>query len=132
MVAVPEATPTLASGARAPVSITVGTATQVLTVPNSAITTSSATAGFVTLVRNGVTTRTSVTLGTVGATRTEVTKGLKAGDTVLLADASEAIPSSDTSTGGFGNRTTFGGTGGAFTGGTFPAGAVPGGARFGG
>ena len=50
---------------------------------------------------------------------------------MLLADASEAIPSSDAST-GFGNRTTFGGTGGAFTGGAFPAGAVPGGARFGG
>ena len=36
---VPEATATLASGARAPVSIRVGTATRVLTVPNSAITT---------------------------------------------------------------------------------------------
>jgi multidrug efflux pump subunit AcrA (membrane-fusion protein) len=134
VVLVPEATATLASGARASVSILVGQAAGVVTVPNSAITTVSATSAFVTVVKGGVATRTAVTLGTVGPTRSQVSKGLAAGDTVLLADASEAIPTTTNQNrvgGGF-TGGTFGGqaggfTGGGFTGGFTGGGAVPGG-----
>jgi multidrug efflux pump subunit AcrA (membrane-fusion protein) len=109
VVLVPEATATLASGARASVSILVGQAAGVVTVPNSAITAAATTSAFVTVVKGGVATRTAVTLGAVGPTRSQVSKGLRAGDTVLLADASEAIPTTTNQ-----NR-----VGGGFTGGTF-------------
>ena len=128
VVLVPEATATLASGARASVSILVGQAAGVVTVPNSAITTASTTSAFVTVVKGGLTTRTAVTLGTVGPTHSQVSKGLHAGDTVLLADASEAIPTTTTQ-----NRLGGGFTGGTFNGrnaGGFSGGAVPGGTGF--
>jgi multidrug efflux pump subunit AcrA (membrane-fusion protein) len=133
VVLVPEVTPTLASGARAAVSIRVGSAAGVVTVPNSAIAATSTTAAFVSIVKGGVVTRTAVTLGTVGPTRSEVSKGLRAGDTVLLADASEPIPTTNQNRpgGGFSSGSFTGsgaggfpgGPGGGFSGG----GAVPGG-----
>jgi multidrug efflux pump subunit AcrA (membrane-fusion protein) len=137
VVLVPEATATLASGARASVSILVAQAAGVVTVPNSAITAASTTSAFVTVVKGGVATRTAVTLGTVGPTRSQVSKGLQAGDTVLLADANEAIPTTTNQNrvGGAFTGGTFGGqtgglTGGGFTGGFPGGGAVPGGTGF--
>mgnify|MGYP006896492914 CR=1 FL=1 len=48
--------------------------------------------------------------------RVEVLDGLKPGDQVVLSDSSQAIPSSDSSTGGFGG----GGLGGGGFGGGMP------------
>jgi multidrug efflux pump subunit AcrA (membrane-fusion protein) len=142
VVAVARPAPTLASGARATASILLGSATGVLTVPNSAITTISTTTGVVTVVAGGTTTRTPVTLGAVGETRTQITKGLKVGQHVLLADPSQAVPTSSTTTtrlggagglggtGGFGGGT--GGFGGGFGGGGTGGGGFRGGAGTGG
>ncbi|MDQ1467109.1 MAG: hypothetical protein QOH10_1524, partial [Actinomycetota bacterium] len=63
----------------------------------------------VTVLANGKTTIVPIQIGTVGADRTAVTSGLAAGQTVVLADLGQAIPSSNAST-------RFGGGGGAFTG----------------
>jgi multidrug efflux pump subunit AcrA (membrane-fusion protein) len=118
---------TFVDGAPASVSIVVKTVTGVVTVPNSAV-----SDGFVTVVAGGTGTgtRTRVQTGTVGALVTEVTNGLRAGQQVVLADLTRALPASSTTIprrfggGAFGG----GGTGGGGFGGG-GAGGVPG--RFG-
>ena len=73
----------------------------------------------------------SVKVGLVGYTFTQVTSGLNEGDSVVLADYSEAVPTSNTATvGGFGGAGGFGGTGGFEMSGAGPA--VGGASRFGG
>ena len=87
--------------------------------------TGTAASAFVTLLQNGKPARRTVTTGAVGTTRTEITDGLAAGDTVVLADTGADVPASSTTSG----RTTFGGPGGGLTGGfTGPGGGM----RFGG
>ncbi|HVU93041.1 MAG TPA: HlyD family efflux transporter periplasmic adaptor subunit, partial [Jatrophihabitans sp.] len=112
-------TPHLYDGAGADVTITTGTAQDVLTVPNSAIHTLTRGLHTVTVLRDGRTSTVSVTLGVAGAAVTEVRSGLEAGDRVVLADYGQALPSStsDSTT----NRISrlLGGGGGG--GGTFPA-----------
>jgi multidrug efflux pump subunit AcrA (membrane-fusion protein) len=113
VIAVPQPTPTLAAGSRASASILLDTADGVVTLPNSAITTTSATTGVVTLVSGSTTTRTPVTLGVIGATRTQIVKGVKVGQQVLLADPTQPLPTSSiTNTRGFGGGGGFGGAGG--------------------
>ena len=65
---------------------------------------------YVLIVANGMETEKNVSVGVVGATYTQITSGLTKGTKVVLADLSEAIPSSntDTATSGFGG---FGGAG---------------------
>jgi multidrug efflux pump subunit AcrA (membrane-fusion protein) len=123
-ISVPEPTATLAPGSRAGASILVGTANRAVTVPNSAVTRLTGTAAFVTLVSGDTTTRTPVTLGLVGPTRTQVLSGLRAGQTVLLADASLAVPTSNSQTpfARFAGGGGFGGGGGGFGGNGFGGG----------
>lgn len=118
-------TVTLASGSRAvhdgvgaDVTITTGTTTNAILVPNSAITTIG-TRHTVTVVSGGNSQTVAVTLGLVGGDTSQVTAGLKAGEQVCLADPSQALPSSTTQStttrlGGFGG---FGGAGFRRTGG---------------
>ena len=96
----------LPHGAPASVSVVVGEAHGVLTVPTSAISN-----GAVTVLEGGETTLRPVTTGIVGTTRTEVTEGLSLGDEVVVADLNRALPSSDNQenqfrgpTGGFGGN----------------------------
>ena len=123
------------SGGGASVQIVTGTARGVTTVPSSAVHTVGTTR-YVELVDGGTTKTTRVTVGTVGAVRTEITSGVHVGQDVSLADMSEPVPTSSTTTtrsglaglsgtGGFGS---FGGTGG-FGGGGFGGGGF-GGAGF--
>ena len=126
VIAVAQPTPTLAAGSRASASILLGTADGVVTVPNSAITTTSATTGVVTLVSGSTTTRTPVTLGIIGATRTQIVKGVKVGQQVLLADPTQPLPTSSSTTTRFGGG-GFGGTGGFGGGGFGGAGGFGGG-----
>lgn len=125
---IPDPSAALAQGAAAAVSITLKSATDVVTVPNSALTpTGNGSSSFVTLIQDGKPVRKTVTVGAVGKTRTAVTEGLAEGDTVVLADADSDVPaSSTTSTGptGFGGGGQMRGGGGSF--------AVPGGGGFGG
>jgi RND family efflux transporter MFP subunit len=116
---VPQPSSALADGATAAVSLTLKSATDAVTVPNSALTpTGSNGTSFVTLVQAGKAVRKTVTTGAVGETRTAVTDGLAAGDTVVLADADSDVPASSTTS----TRTGFGGAGFGAGGTTF---AVP-------
>ena len=102
----------LLSGATADVNIITKGATEVTSVPSSAVQTVGAN-HFITEYRNGSTSLVRVTLGTVGDILTQVTSGVKPGTTIVLADLNLPIPASSATTG----RRTFGG-GGGLTGGT--------------
>jgi multidrug efflux pump subunit AcrA (membrane-fusion protein) len=108
-----DATEGLRNGAIASVSILTGEAGDAIAVPTSAVTVNGATS-TVTVLDDGEPTTTVVQVGVMGDVWTEVTDGLEVGDTVVLADLDEALPSSATdssSTVGFG-----GGPGGGFGG----------------
>lgn len=101
----------LPAGSQAMLSIVVSTATDVVTVPTSAVTRRGDGDSAVVQTWDGSTlSRKSVTIGTVGAREVEITDGLSAGDEVVLADIDEAISgASDTinDRGGFGNAPVF-------------------------
>jgi RND family efflux transporter MFP subunit len=120
----------LASGSDATVSVVTATAKNVVTVPSSAVTrAASGTTGVVRVLAGGQVAATRVEIGAVGPERTQIVSGLKAGQRVVLADFSAALPSSSTTArfgGGFGGaglgNAGFGGggfrvqrTGGGFT-----------------
>lgn len=119
----------LADGVSATASITVASADDAVLVPVSAVTRTTDSAGTVTVVGDSGGTATQVTLGVMDGTHVQVTKGLAAGAVVALADRTQALPTSNTSsnqrrggsslTGGGGS---FGGTGGGFGGGAPPGG----------
>lgn len=127
MISVPAPSKGLTEGAAAAVTITLRSVDDVVTVPNSAISsTGSGSIGSVTLHQDGKAVRQMVTIGAVGNTTTEITEGLTVGQVVVLADPSTEVPTSSTTsnrTGGFGPAgVTFGGgniiSGGGFSGGT--------------
>jgi multidrug efflux pump subunit AcrA (membrane-fusion protein) len=119
----------LAEGAAATVAITLKAVSDVVTVPNSAVTsTGTGATAFVTLLQNGKATRQTVTTGAVGTTVTQIVSGVTAGQTIVLADNSADVPASSTTantTRGFGGGGAFpaGGLGG---GGALPAGGFGG------
>ncbi|WP_375484876.1 efflux RND transporter periplasmic adaptor subunit [uncultured Jatrophihabitans sp.] len=104
------ATTGLYDGEGAQVSVDVGTASNALVVPLSALHTTG-TRHTVNLYRGGTSAQTAVTVGVVGATSVQVKTGLASGQQVVLADTSEATPTSTTTS----NR-------GAFEGGSFGTG----------
>jgi len=114
--------PYIPLGTTAAMEVVTGAAKDAVTVPTSAVTTGSRTS-TVNILEDGKATTTPVTVGIVGASRTTIESGLKAGQTVVLADLGAALPSGDnSSTGGNG----LGGLGGGavrFSGGQ-PGGAV--------
>ena len=93
-------------GQSASMTITTGTATDVLIAPTSAITTVG-TRSTVTKRVNGVDTPVAVETGLVGATGTEIASGLDEGDTLVVPTAT-ATTTTGTGTG----RTGLGGLGG--------------------
>jgi len=99
----------LPAGSQAMLAIVVATATDVVTVPTSAVTRRGD--GAVVQTWDGSTvSRKTVTIGTVGAREVEITAGLDAGDRVVLADIDQGISgASDTinDRGGFGNAPVF-------------------------
>ena len=120
----------LYDGMGAQVAIDVGTATNALLVPLSALT-AVGSRTIVEVYRSGKVVDTVVTLGVVGNDAAQVTKGLSAGQQIVLADASEAVPSttSTSTTGRFG-RTGSGLSGLTGTGGLRGAGGLTGGGNF--
>ena len=75
------------------------------------------------MLSNGTLTRKVIKVGMVGDTYTQVLSGLTVGQSVVLADYAEPVPSSNTDTlGGFG--------GGGFGGGGFGGGGFGGGGAF--
>jgi macrolide-specific efflux system membrane fusion protein len=120
-------------GQTAQVAITVkASAADALYVPAAAITTSSDGTSTVKVVdaKTGKTTTVDVTTGVVGDQGTEITKGLTAGETIVIGTVSaNSTTGSGTGTTGTTGRGGFGGAGGGFTGGGFVGGGNGGGFR---
>jgi len=85
----------LRNGAMATTTIDVATSkTQAVLVPTSAVRNSNGR-HTVTVLSGGKTSTVNVEVGVVGAQQTEITSGVNAGQTVVLADLHEAVPSSN-------------------------------------
>lgn len=132
VVRVPQALPALASGARAEVSLLIGIATNVLTVPNSALTPLGNGQALALILKNGVATGALVKTGYAGTLTTQVTSGLTADQQVVLADLSTALPTNTTNGRRFGVGGVPGGLSGAGIGGAGLSGAGLSGAGIGG
>jgi macrolide-specific efflux system membrane fusion protein len=111
------------AGSSADVSIVVKQLQNVLTVPTAAVSNSNGKTS-VTVVKNGKQHVTAVTVGVVYGQQTQITKGLTAGQQVLVT----TVRLRGTTNGGTGGGIReFGGTGGGFGGGQGPPGGfVPG------
>ena len=97
-VGVPDPSERLASGSRASVTVPVKSVTGVVIVPVSAVTpTGTGTATVQVLASSSETpATTSVKTGAVGGGWVEITEGLAAGQVVVIADRTAAIPSNQT------------------------------------
>lgn len=113
------------SGSTGNVTITTGTASNVVAVPTSAVQTLGARS-YVMELSKGQLTRKIIKVGMVGNSYTEVDSGLSPGQTVVLVDYTEAVPSSNNNTNLGSVLGGGGGAGGGFFGG---AGGFPGGGR---
>ncbi len=102
--------PALRDGMSATVTVVVNQVVGVLTVPTSAVHTSGTTS-TVQVLKNGVASAVPVTVGAADPSRTQITSGLSAGDTVVIATVSSTVPST-TAGGGAQRRGGFGGGGG--------------------
>ena len=122
----------LPNGGLARTTIVTGEVASATAVPTSAVTTTE-TGRSVTVLDGGKATTASVTVGTVGSVWTEITDGVSVGQTVVLADLSEALPGSATSSSSSSSTSGASGAAGGFTlpsGGSFtPPSGAGGGAR---
>ena len=118
-----DASKKLYDGSSAQLEIAVAAAKDATVVPTSAVTVSG-TKHTVQVLRDGKATTVAVEVGAVGSDVTQITSGLKKGDTVILADLTKDVTSgSDSSTNGLSG---LGGNQGR-TGGQFPSGNFGGG-----
>ncbi len=85
----------LRDGASASVTVTTASASDVLAVPTSAVTTDTQGESTVKLVKDGKSTSRTVQIGIKGDTYTEITSGLSAGDEVELGATSTSSSDSD-------------------------------------
>jgi multidrug efflux pump subunit AcrA (membrane-fusion protein) len=120
-VTLPSTPQTLATGTYATTTITTASASNVLTVPVSAVPGVTSGAARVSVLKDGAVTDTPVTIGAVGGGLAEVRSGLSEGAQVVLADVEAALPTNNSQF----VRGVTGPGGGAIPGG----GAVPGSGR---
>jgi multidrug efflux pump subunit AcrA (membrane-fusion protein) len=120
VVDLPATNDTLFTGSTANLVIDTGSVSNVVAVPTSAVETAG-TRTYVLEFDKGVLTRKVIKVGMVGDTYTQVVSGLSSGQSVVLADYAEAVPSSNTDLtnalgggGGFGGAGSFFGGAGAF------------------
>jgi multidrug efflux pump subunit AcrA (membrane-fusion protein) len=113
IVALPSsAASTLFTGSTANVDISTGAVSNVVAVPTSAVQTLGSRS-YVLELSKGALTEKVIKIGMVGNTYTQVLSGLTPGQSVVLADYAEAVPSSNTDTvGGVGSFLNGGGAGG--------------------
>lgn len=125
IVALPTSASGLFSGSTANVNISTGSVSNVVAVPTSAVQTLE-TRSYVTEIEKGQLTRKVIKIGMVGDVYTQVDSGLSPGQSVVLVDYADPVPSSNTNTTtGIGGLLGGGGGAGAFFGGG--AGGFPGG-----
>jgi multidrug efflux pump subunit AcrA (membrane-fusion protein) len=104
----------LPDGGLATVRIVTAATDAVTAVPTSAVTTTG-TGHTVLVLKGGSPETVDVEVGTIGSTWTEITSGLSTGDTVVLADLSQALPGSATSSSGSSSTGSTRGGVGSFT-----------------
>ena len=75
--------------------IDTGSVSNVVAVPTSAVETTG-NRSYVLVLDNGILARKVIKIGMIGDTYTQVVSGLKDGQSVILADYAEAVPSSNT------------------------------------
>lgn len=98
------------SGATARLSVDTADVSKAVILPTSAVRSSSPGNSYVTVLQSGHPVHRTVKVGVVSGTFTQITSGLTAGTVVILADPSQAVPSSSTnSTTGFGRGGAAGG-----------------------
>jgi RND family efflux transporter MFP subunit len=118
VVSLPTSATGLFTGSTATISVITSEEKNVLAVPTSAVNTT-ATGHYVLVLSAGSLVEKTVKVGLVGYTYTQVISGLNEGDSVVLADYAEPVPTSNTATvggfGGFGGTGGFGGGAGRFT-----------------
>jgi HlyD family secretion protein len=110
----------IAAGSTSQVQIDLAHAGNTLVVPTSAVHTTSTHDSYVIVLQAGKQTDKKVSLGVVGDIYTQITAGITKGTTLVLANLSQAVPSSSTNS----TTRTFGGASGLPTGG-FPSGGLP-------
>ena len=121
VVALPATSGSLHAGSAANIVVSTGEVSNVVAVPTSAVQ-SLGTRSYVLELANGQLTRKVITVGMVGETYTQVLSGLAPGQSVVLVDYAEAVPSSNTNTTNLGSFLGGGGGGfGGFGGGGFRA-----------
>ncbi|HLI00347.1 MAG TPA: efflux RND transporter periplasmic adaptor subunit, partial [Acidimicrobiales bacterium] len=86
------------SGTTADLSIVLHSVSYTLAVPTSAVHTAAAGDSYVEVLRDGKQTEQRVTVGVVGGTYTQIKSGLARGETVVLANLSAPIPTSNSGT----------------------------------
>ncbi len=119
IVSLPDTASDIYSGSTANVNISTGEVSNVVAVPTSAVQTLG-TRSYVLEFDKGQLTRKVIKVGMIGDTYTQVLSGLTPGESVVLVEYSEAVPSSNTNTtGGLGNILGGGGAGGFPGGGAF-------------
>ena len=118
VVSLPSDSQGLFTGSTANVVIDTGSVSNVVAVPTSTVETTGSRS-YVLLLDNGILARKVVKIGMIGDTYTQIVSGLKDGQSIVLADYSEAVPSSNTdlTTALGGGATGFGGFGGGGFGG---------------
>jgi trimeric autotransporter adhesin len=124
VVSLPDSPDGLFTGSSANVDVVTGSLSDVVAVPTSAVQTLE-TRSYVFELEKGQLTRKVIKIGMVGDEYTQVLSGLSPGQSVVLVDYAEAVPSSNTETntfGGLGGLTGGGGAGGFFGGGGFGGG----------
>jgi RND family efflux transporter MFP subunit len=115
IVTITSPTAKMADGSEAHAVIDLKKVDGALVVPTSAVHTSAANDSYVYLDEAGKEVRQKVTTGLVGDVYTQIASGLELGDVIVLANPSEAVPSSSTNT--TSTAKTLGGSSGGFTGG---------------
>ena len=129
VVALPISARGLYAGSTANASIRTSEVKDVLALPTSAVMTRG-TRSYVLVLSSGSPVEKTIKVGIIGDIYTQVRSGLHLGSSVVLADYSEPVPSSNTATvGGFGGAGGFGGGGRFSGGGSFGSGFGGGGAR---
>ena len=97
VVALPSSATGLFTGSTANIIVATGAVAHVVAVPTSAVQTLGSRS-FVEIVSDGTLTRKLIKVGMVGDTYTQVLSGLTLGQSVVLADYSLPVPSSNTNT----------------------------------
>ena len=123
VVDLPASNETLYAGSTANVVIDTGSVSNVLAVPTSAVETTG-TRSYVLESDKGEVTTKVIKVGMVGDTYTQVLSGLSDGQSIILADYAQAVPSSNT------DLTNALGGGGGFGGGSFGGAGFGGGGTF--